>query len=198
MPSEIITTAGDSAANSYGSLEESDVYFEDRAALPTPWVSLTEDQKTALLLMATRVLDYMSVPHKRLVKRPGFGSRQLPYYVTSRAWTGAVATLTQALAWPRVGMYDRLGRAIPEDVIPVELKHAQFELAGQLAVSDTTLDNDAAVQGIASVKAGSVEVKFREMIESHVLPTAVLNMLVPSWLSDEIVTAAVQPSFRAL
>jgi hypothetical protein len=41
-------------------------------------------------------------------------------------------------------------------------------------------------------------VKFREMVESSVLPDAVVNLLVPSWLTDEVITPAVRTDIRAL
>jgi hypothetical protein len=118
--------------------------------------------------------------------------------VTSRAWTGAIATDTQALAWPRAGMLDRLGRAIPEDEIPNELKEATAELAGQLLAGDRTLDNAAALEGLTEVKAGSVQVKFAEMIEQRVLPGAVVALMPASWLTDEIYAPAAEVRFRAL
>jgi len=116
------------------------------------------------------------------------------YYYTSPEWTGTVATTTQRLTWPRVGMRDRNGNIISPSVIPRELKDAQSELAGQLLMSDTTLDNATSVGGITNIKAGSVSLSFKEMIERHVVPDAVMEMLVPSWLTDE----RVEPAYPGL
>lgn len=80
-------------------------------------------------------------------------------------------------------------------VIPRELKEAQAELAGQLLMADTTLDNAVIVGGITSVRAGSVSVSFKEAIDAHVLPDAVKNLMPPWWFTDEIVEPAVQAIF---
>lgn len=196
MPT-IVATPGAADANSYATLAEANAYFETRVALDPAWVT-TGDPPTAALIMAARVLDSFAVARKVLRFDGRGGPNGRPYYVTSRAWTGAIVTDTQALAWPRSGMFDRLGRAIATNVVPQQLKEAQSELAGQLLIGDRTLDNDAAVEGIREVKAGSVQVKFAEMIEHRVLPEAVMALLVPSWLTDEIVTPAVSIEFRAL
>ncbi len=147
----IVSTPGSPSANSYEEVAEATAYFDGRAPLPTPWIASGAE---TYMVMATRVLDAMSVPRRTLKRDGKFG--KLPYYLTSRAWTGYPATDAQALAWPRKGMKDRLGRDILETVVPQELKDAESELAGQLRITDRTLDSDVAVQGITSVKAGTV------------------------------------------
>jgi hypothetical protein len=92
-------------------------------------------------------------------------------------------------------MYDANGNPIPSDVIPQALKDAESELAGQLVMSDTTLDNAVAVGGIKSVSAGSVSVTFKDDIAAHVLPDAVTSLLPPSWLTDELVEPALSALF---
>lgn len=82
--------------------------------------------------------------------------------------------------------------------MPQALKDALSELAGQLAKSDTTLDNDVRVQGITSVKAGSVSVTFKNDIEAHVLPDAVMNLMPPSWFTDELIEYALHAEFEIL
>lgn len=196
MPT-IDASVGGVASNSYLTLAEANTYFASRLSLDPPWVT-TGATAEALLIMATRVLDSMAVARKVLRFDGRGGPQGRPYYVTSRAWTGAVATATQALGWPRTGMFDRLGRAISENAIPNELKEATAELAGQLLAGDRTLDNPAVLQGISEVKAGSVQVKFAEMIQHAVLPGAVIALIPPSWLTDEVLTPAVEARFRAL
>lgn len=188
MPIDVIATANDSTANSFITLAEYAYYHERRLPLD-PVVTTTGDVAARNVIMATRVLSMMSVARKSI----RWDKNGAPYYYTSRAWTGAVATATQALAWGRTGMYDRLGRAIASTTIPQELKDATSELAGQLgSLGDRTLDNDIATQGITSLKAGSVALTFKDVISAQVLPDAVLNLLPPSWLTDEIVDYAVQ------
>lgn len=175
-------TSGGATANSY--LTEAE--FQDY--LLTAY-DVTEDPNALadgpMLALATRNLNALYSARKTLV-RPGKG--EAPYYIVSPTWTGSPSTTTQALPWPRTGMYDRNGNAIAVDVIPTDLKNATAEFARQLRMGDRTLDNDVAVQGITSVKAGSVAVAFRDgLIEAKVIPDAVANLLVPSWLSDELI-----------
>lgn len=186
MPIEIIATPGASDANSFCTLAEANTYHERRIALETPWVT-SGDTPAILLIMATRVLSSMIVARKHL----RWDKAGKPYYYTSRSWTGTPVDDIQALPWPMKGMYDRLGRAIAEDIIPQELKDATSELAGQLGLGDRTLDNDVKVQGITSIKAGSVALSFKEVIETQVLPDMVLNLMPPSWFTDEIVSYGV-------
>lgn len=188
MPVEVIATPNASDANSFITLAELSYYHERRLPLDPP-VVVTGDIAARNIIMATRVLSMMAVARKSL----HWDKAGKPYYYTSRAWTGAITTSTQVLAWGRTGMYDRLGRLIAGDVIPQELKDATAELAGQLgSLGDTTLNNDIVVQGITSIKAGSVALTFKEQIQAQVLPDAIINLLVPSWLSDEIITYAVE------
>lgn len=191
MPT-IIATVGGATSNSYETQAEANTYFDERLPLSTPWVA-SGDTAARALIMATRVLDAMNSPHRML--RKGCDCR---YYYTNRQWTGAPATATQRLAWPRTGMYDNNGNLIASDVIPQALKDAESELAGQLLMADTTLDNAVAVGGIKSVSAGSVSVSFKDDIAAHVLPDAVLNLMPPSWLTDELVESATPALFDVI
>lgn len=74
--------------------------------------------------------------------------------------------------------------------IPQNLKDATAEMAGQLGNADRTLDNDVIVQGLTSVRAGSVALTFKDMIEARVLPDAVWDLMPPSWFSPEVITPA--------
>jgi hypothetical protein len=255
MPT-IDATVGGSAANSFETLDEANTYFDERLPLATPWVA-SGDTSIRALIMATRVLEAMNYPHRMLRK-----GCDCNYYYTNRQWTGAPASATQRLSWPRVGMYDAKGNrldatiasasvaspsvvvttgvhgrttgdkvfitgsdstpsidgeqtvtvlsttsfSIPVNVttagttgsvswIPQALKDAESELAGQLIMADTTLDNAVSVAGITSVKAGSVAVTFKDDIAAHVLPDAVLNLMPPGWLTNELVEPALPALF---
>lgn len=184
MPIEVIATPGAVDANSFVTLAEYAYYHERRIPLDPP-VTTSGDTAARSVIMATRILSRM-VALKRTLRWDRAGK---PYYYTSRTWTGAVATSTQVLAWPRTGMYDRFGREIADDTIPADLKDATSELGGQLeSLADRTLDNDVAAQGITRIKAGSVELEFKDLIEAQILPDAVLSLLAPSWLTDEQVS----------
>lgn len=186
----IIATPGAVNANSYELLSEAATYFDERLPLPTPWVA-SGDTSIRALLTATRVLDAMAFPH-RILRRRDDG---VSYYYTNRQWTGLPASATQRLAWPRVGMFTAGGQLISSTEIPQALKDAESELAGQLIIADTTLDNAVSVGGITSVKAGSVAVTFKENIDAHVLPDAVINLMPASWFSDELVEPALSAAF---
>jgi hypothetical protein len=183
MPT-IDATVGGPGSNSYCLLAEATAYFDERLPLPTPWLA-SGDMCNRALTMATRVLDSMAQPFVSYVKDGA-------YYITRKQWTGEPASTTQRLAWPRIGMFNRNGGEIAEDEIPQELKEATAELAGQLMMADTTLDNDVAVKGITSIKAGSVSLSFAAGIEAHVLPNAVLNLMPASWFTDEVIDYATQ------
>ena len=188
MPT-IDATVGGATSNSYETLAEANTYFDERLPLSTPWVA-SGDASIRALIWATKVLNMMAVPHREL--RRGCDCN---FYYTSRTWTGSPATTTQRLAWPRVGMFDKNGNAIPSNVIPQDLKDAESELAGQLLIADTTLDNPIIVGGITSVRAGSVSVSFNKDIEDHVIPDAVLNLMPQTWFTDELVEPAMPAEF---
>jgi hypothetical protein len=146
------------------------------------------DDPSALLVQATRVMD------AQMSARRIFIAGEPAYYRTRPTWTGTIASNTQALAWPRIGMFNRNGVAILETDIPRELKEATAELAGQLAVKDRTLDNVNAIQGITSAKAGSVSVSYGDSTKialTKIVPELVYDLLVPSWLTEELMELAV-------
>jgi len=180
----LVATPGAANANSYETLAEALAYFETRTEV-AGWENA--DDQEVLLMMGTRVLDAMARARKTYVPA---NKGVAAHFITRRTWTGAPATTTQRLAWPRTGMYDANGNAIASNVIPQDLKDALSELAGALGTSDSTLDNDVIVQGLTSVKAGTVALTFKDMIERHVLPDFVYDMMPPSWFTDEVITPA--------
>jgi len=253
----IVATPGSAIANSYETLAEAKIYFESRLPL-AGWDDA--DSQNVLLAMATRVLDMIARPHRKL-QRIG----DTDFYITSRQWTGVPASATQRLAWPRIGMFDANGNpldvpiiansvaspsivttnaphgrttgdsifvvgsnstpslngshavivlspttfSVPVNVtiagttgtmtvIPQALKDAQSELAGQLGTVDTTLDNPVSIGGITSIKAGSVALTFKDQIAAHVLPEAVMNLLPPSWFTDELISYPENAEFSVI
>lgn len=186
----IDATVGGVNANSFETLAEATAYFATRSTI-TAWDDA--DDQSVLLIMATRVFESMLQP-RRVLLRDAKGS----YYRTSPTWTGTPATLTQALSWPRDGMYTRNNALIPSNVIPQEIKNAISELAGQLAIGDRTLDNDVIAQGLTALKAGSVSLSFKDNFEFDVIPQAVWNLLVQSWLTDELIEYAFRADFQVI
>ena len=190
MPAVIDATPGGVAANSYLTVAEANAYFDARLPLPIAWVDQDADVQISLLIMATRQMDALLMGTKRLVTD---GTSH--YYIIGRKWTGLPTTATQRLSWPRQTMYDANGNVIGSMVIPEDLKAATAEFAGQLGLGDRTLDNDVIVQGLTSIKAGSVSLGFKSSFTPQVLPDAVANLLVPSWYTEEVYEPANQALF---
>lgn len=170
---DLDVTVGGVDANSYASIEEADEW-NDSVPRGEAWALLSDEEKIRALILAAIALDSMP-----------------------QAWTGQAASATQAMGWPRVGMKNRNGFAIPSDEIPRALKNAQSEFARKISQDERFGDNDTVNQGIESLKAGSVAISFREKSLSGEIvpdnPTASLagllfvpdfvkTMLVPSWL----------------
>lgn len=176
----IDATVGGASANSYETLAEAKTYFTTRLPL-AGWDNA--DSQSGLLIMATRTLDSLLQPRKNFY--PAANGKPA-YYRISPQWTGLPATATQRLAWPRIGMFDKNGNAIPSNVIPQDLKDVESEFAGQLGNADRTLDSDVIVQGITAVRAGSVSVSFSGVAVPQVLPDAVWNLMPQSWFTDEL------------
>lgn len=183
MPFVFDASVGGPASNSYLTVAEFYTYLETAYAVVESPDALAD---MPILALATRTLNAALAPRRRLMRSKG----EPPYYLIAPTWTGAPATATQALPWPRSGMYDRNGNAIATNVIPQELKDATAELARQFRVGDRTVDSEVAVQGVTSVRAGSVAVTFKDQIELQTIPSIVYDLLVPSWLTDEIIEPA--------
>lgn len=159
----LIATVGAADANSYPTLAEAVAYFATRPVV-TAWAAATDPNREAYLIMSTMLTDIMP-----------------------QAWTGAPASDTQALGWPRTGMLNRNGVAISSAVVPNELKRAICEFAGKVAAADRTGDNALVQKGIKSLTAGPVTLAFSGEISEiqaarFIVPDIVRMMLVPSWL----------------
>lgn len=105
---------------------------------------------------------------------------------------GTAATSTQALPFPRLGLTTRNGHALSSTIIPLDIKHAQFEYALTLARSgNVLLAKDQAVEGLTELRAGPVTLKFREDFVYAPVPANVLAMIPPGWLCEEV-----KPTFQ--
>lgn len=182
MPIEIKSTPGATDANSFASRDEINAILAERIPFDPVWET-TGDEAARKIITARYLIEREFGGRKRLVREKG----KVPYYIIGRVWTGEIATSTQALSWGRIGMLDRYGRAIPDGEIPWDLKVAQAEVAGQL-YTDRSLDSDIVVQGITKIKAGPIELGFRDDIDlstSYVIPQAVFDIIPPSWYTEE-------------
>ena len=175
----IIATPGDPDANSYVTVDECTAYNANREGLDgtSVWSGADPLAQESALMLATSLLDSMP-----------------------EAWTGAAATPTQGLRWPRLAMTNRDGFSIDHSAIPRDLKNATCEFARRLLDEDTTGNNDVKNDRIKLVKAGSVEVEYDQLqpeaaagsvvvanksadLAGHsMVPDVVRVMLVPSWL----------------
>jgi hypothetical protein len=156
----IIATPGAADANSYLTLAEAVAYFASRLHT-TVWDAAVDATREKALIMATKWIDALS------------------------CFTGAAASSTQALKWPRTGMTGLTGHSISSSIIPQTLKDATAEFAQQLISSDRTVDSAVETQGITSIKAGPVQLGFKDSVTAKVLPDAVTNLMVPSWLCED-------------
>lgn len=182
----LVATVGAADSNSYGTLAEAEAYFADRL-FTEAWDALTDEQKTGLLIWATRIAE------NRVSNE--WAKEQLPDDATVRilselkgddecfvVWTGSPATEVQALAWPRSNMKNRNGFALADDAIPDRLKEWQFEIALKYATEDRTVENAAGAQGLVGLKAGPVDLKWAHGAPNlKLISGAVMASLVPSW-----------------
>lgn len=188
----IDATVGGASSNSYATLLEATAYQSTRT-FATAWLDLDEDVQIASLIEACRTINATFV------------------------WTGSAADDVQVLSWPRIGMYTRNGFAISSTSIPQELKDAQSELARLLTVDDLTTNLPQDQDGLVSVKAGPVAVKFRDsttalslslldanlrlsnpefaFLDKTTIPPYVALLLVPSWYTRAAILR--RPIFQA-
>lgn len=195
MPT-IDATPGGASSNSYATMAEANLFFDQRLLIVPPWVA-SGDAEARALITAARYLDAVATPLTVFIPPTSTGGSR-GYYLTRPCWTGTAATATQRMAWPRLSMFDRNGNPIDPATIPRDLKDAQCEFAGQLLKTDRTLDNDVITQGITAVRAGSVSVNFKDRIDPAVWPQAVWNLLVQSWLTNETIEYVESVIFESL
>jgi len=150
-------TVGGAASNSFVTLAEFNHYLETRLHLPASVISASSTNKEKALMWSSRL-------------------------ISALCWLGSGSTDTQRLSWPRLGLVYGTGFAIPGNVLPQELKDAVCELAFLLLQKDTTLPNQAAVQGLTKIKAGSVELGFKNEIVFSAVPDSVKALLPEGWL----------------
>lgn len=182
----IDATVGGADANSYITLVDADAYFANRLHTST-WDALTDPQKEAALIWATRVIeakinaywDKKELPNDATIRiLSDIKSDTKCYFV----WNGNPSSSTQALSWPRTGMKSKTGFDLGDDVIPSQLKDFQCELALKLAAEDRTEENAAAVQGLTRLKAGSIELGWKNEAQNQsLIPASALQLLVKSW-----------------
>ena len=145
----VIATVGAPNANSYVTVAEATAYYDELLG-KTAWASASVPNREAAVITASRSLDqYMK-------------------------WIGYPTTETQSMGFPRVGAFDRDNVAIDDDVIPVILKQATFELAYYaLTKSGLSFVN----QTLDRVKVAVIDVKFTERSVDTGIPAFIEQMI---------------------
>lgn len=157
MASAIVATVGSASANSYVTLAELATYAGDRLDV-ADYTAATDAERTQALLQACRRIEQIADDGS------GVGFKGLP------------VTSTQALAFPRSGIYDRNGNYIEPTVIPVYVKRAQMELAIFMLSED--LLADSGLEGFDHVQVGPLNVTPSSRIAGE-LPENVRRELQP-------------------
>ena len=151
MAVTVIATPGADNANSYCTKAEAEAYHETRLH-NSAWSAATDDSKNRALVTATRLLD-------DLIEWDG-----LPSYPE-----------TQALQWPRSGLYTPVGAVIEENQIPLALKNAVAEYAFRLLEADLVAN---ASQDLESVSVGDISVAFASGgAQRKPIPDSVMEMI---------------------
>jgi hypothetical protein len=163
-------TIGGAASNSYNSAAEIDTYITTRLFNKATLIAASGAMREEAAKLSTLLLD------------------------TRLDWTGSPTDPTvQVLAWPRTGMTNRNGQEIPSNVLPAELKRAHAELTSQLLEANRLADNDVERMGITDLKVGSIELSFKDEVNTkgkleRVIPDAVRLLLVPTWYTLPVIT----------
>ena len=117
----------------YATLQEANSYLAPDQNKNGTWNGLSDEIKNNYLIMATRRLNLES-------------------------YIGRKSVNIQENQWPRTGAVCE-GRTIGNTEIPIELKNATSNLAGEIALTPTVV-NTSSGTNIKRLKAGSVETEF--------------------------------------
>jgi len=153
MPLTLIkeTGAGLADANAYADVADGDAYHEGHL-YATAWTGATSDQKTAALVMATRLLD------------------------AEYQFAGLRTVMTQALQWPRQECPSPDdGDLLDEDAVPKAVVAATCELARELLITDRTAA--PAGEGLKYYNNGSVQTGYDKTDTRPIIPAVVQALL---------------------
>ena len=128
--------AKDTAANSYISLADANYHFSTKYKSSEKWDSLSNDQKSQLLIEATRNIDLFV-----------FG--------------GTKTTSTQALSWPRANLISHDGYQINSQTVPKQVQAAQCELADWILSEEDRMLSDIDIKQLDQFKAGPLDLKIK-------------------------------------
>ena len=149
----LIATPKATNANSFATVAEADAYHDTRLH-NAEWSAASDADKTKALIQATRILDAMT-------------------------WKGARTTTTQALKFPRFGLYTDDGIVIDSDTIPEFIVNAVSELAWLLIIGDTT--RESGTKGFKSIGVGPISLSVDKTDRTDDIPVSVTKM-IKQWL----------------
>lgn len=150
MPLVLDATPAGASSNTYIVLADAELYYETRLHVDD-WENASDVEKNAALVWATRLLDeWMD-------------------------WDGSNYVDTQALRWPRSGIYDPDGVEVDDTTIPSFLENATAEFARYLIAADRTGDFDTS--GFKMLKVGSLVMQMDKVDRIPTLPDSVYQMV---------------------
>lgn len=153
MAVTIVETVGSANSNSYVSLAEANTYFESRMGSDL-WTAANTDKRSMALITAANDIDRLLIPN------------------------GTIASDTQALSFPRVGLVDPKGRNVLPTVIPIEIKKAQYEQAYYLLSTGGSVNNPSALgKGILRAQVSSLHVTFDKSFVPNSISKVVQTIL---------------------
>lgn len=151
MPIVVEDGTGKINSNSYVTLDEVDVYHEERNN--TEWASLDDTAKEASLIKAAT-------------------------YIDSFSFRGVRYSGGQAMAFPRESLVDNDGYELSYYSIPIRLKYAQMEAALREAVTPGILQPDLERGGgIKRKKVDVLETEYFEGASGATVLTIINNLL---------------------
>lgn len=111
-----------------------DTYFNAKLG-NTSWKAASGGDKDKALVSATRMFDL-------------------------QIWKGTITSPTQPLQWPRTGIIDRKGAAVPSNIIPTDILNGYYELAQAYIDNPELASTGNQDDNTRRAKAGAVEVEF--------------------------------------
>lgn len=90
-------------------------------------------------------------------------------------YDGEPLTTTQALRFPRTGVYDLDGRERPSGVLPLPLVHGVCEISLALFTDAARLDDQET--GLSALAVGPIKLAFERLDRPAALPRAALQLL---------------------
>jgi len=131
------------------------------------WATLTDDEKGAKLVAATRRLNPLN-------------------------WMGTKTNGegTQPDAWPRTGVTYEDGTTVSTTEVPIEVGQATMFLAGSIAINATTAQTATGGSNKKRLKAGSAEIEYFAPVKGKALQDETAWGLVQQFM-DRVTSASV-------